>query len=154
MHMVTTRSLTSHAGKPTCSTCMLMPFLQRCVVSLVREVLLRPLLNLADVVLRLLVGLTSPMCCLRRQCDRDPLLCKPSVVIVGGSFAGLWAQRALSDAFDVTLIDLKDYFEYTVSRAPPTAPARPARRLTPTRRRRRSPACCASSCSRATCDTS
>lgn len=38
---------------------------------------------------------------------------KPSVVIVGASFAGLWAQRALSSRFDVTLIDLKDYFEYT-----------------------------------------
>ena len=35
------------------------------------------------------------------------------VVIVGASFAGLWAQRALSDTFDVTLIDLKDFFEYT-----------------------------------------
>jgi len=38
---------------------------------------------------------------------------RPSVVIVGGSFAGLFAQRALSDRFDVTLIDLKEYSEYT-----------------------------------------
>ena len=38
---------------------------------------------------------------------------KPSVVIVGASFAGLWAQRALAGRFDVTVIDLKDYFEYT-----------------------------------------
>ena len=38
---------------------------------------------------------------------------KPSVVIVGGSFAGLRTQRELSDDFDVTLVDLKDYFEYT-----------------------------------------
>jgi NADH dehydrogenase FAD-containing subunit len=33
--------------------------------------------------------------------------------VVGGSFSGLWAQRALSDSFDVTLVDRKDYFEYT-----------------------------------------
>lgn len=33
--------------------------------------------------------------------------------MVGGSFAGLWAQRELSDSFDVTLVDRKDYFEYT-----------------------------------------
>lgn len=38
---------------------------------------------------------------------------RPSVVIVGASFAGLWAQRALSGRFDVTVVDLKDYFEYT-----------------------------------------
>ena len=40
---------------------------------------------------------------------------KPSVVIVGASFAGLFAQRALCDTgrFDVTLIDPKKYFEYT-----------------------------------------
>ena len=43
--------------------------------------------------------------------DKD--LPRPSVVIVGASFAGLWAQRALSEEFDVTLIDLKNYFEYT-----------------------------------------
>ena len=38
---------------------------------------------------------------------------RPSVVIVGASFAGLWAQRCLSNRFDVTLVDVKDYFEYT-----------------------------------------
>lgn len=38
---------------------------------------------------------------------------RPSVVIVGASFAGLHAQRMLSDDFDVTVVDLKDYFEYT-----------------------------------------
>ena len=39
---------------------------------------------------------------------------KPSVVIVGGSFAGLRVQRELSeDGYDVTVVDVKDYFEYT-----------------------------------------
>ena len=56
-----------------------------------------------------------------RECSRNLLRgaslgsepSKPSVVIVGGSFAGLRTQRELSDSFDVTLVDLKDYFEYT-----------------------------------------
>jgi len=39
--------------------------------------------------------------------------CKPAVVVVGGSFAGLRVQRDLSADFDVTLIDPKEYFEYT-----------------------------------------
>lgn len=38
---------------------------------------------------------------------------KPSVVVIGGSFAGLRVQRELSDNFDVTVVDLKEYFEYT-----------------------------------------
>ena len=38
---------------------------------------------------------------------------RPSVVIVGASFAGLWAQRSLCNRFDVTLVDMKEYFEYT-----------------------------------------
>lgn len=41
---------------------------------------------------------------------------RPHVVIIGGSFAGLAAQRALCDAsddLDVTLIDAADVFEYT-----------------------------------------
>lgn len=37
----------------------------------------------------------------------------PSVVIVGGSFSGLRAQRECSGKCRVTLVDLKDYFEYT-----------------------------------------
>lgn len=37
----------------------------------------------------------------------------PSVVIVGGSFSGLRAQRNCSSLCRVTLVDLKDYFEYT-----------------------------------------
>ena len=37
---------------------------------------------------------------------------RQAVVIVGGSFAGLRAQSALSDDFDVTVVDYKDYFEY------------------------------------------
>ena len=35
------------------------------------------------------------------------------MLIVGASFAGLYCQRALSDEFDVTLVDRKDYYEYT-----------------------------------------
>ena len=38
---------------------------------------------------------------------------KEKVVIVGGSFSGLRAQRELSDGFDVTVVDTKEYFEYT-----------------------------------------
>ena len=41
---------------------------------------------------------------------------KKHVVIVGGSFAGLVAQRELAehgDLFDVTVVDTKEYFEYT-----------------------------------------
>lgn len=38
---------------------------------------------------------------------------KPAVVVIGGSFAGLRVQRELGDDFDVTVVDLKDYFEYT-----------------------------------------
>ena len=34
-------------------------------------------------------------------------------MIVGGSVSGLRAQRELSDAFDVTVVDTKEYFEYT-----------------------------------------
>jgi hypothetical protein len=38
---------------------------------------------------------------------------QPRVVIVGGSFAGLRAQRHLCDLADVTVVDPKTYFEYT-----------------------------------------
>ena len=38
---------------------------------------------------------------------------QPRVVIVGGSFAGLAACRHLKDYADVTLIEPKEYFEYT-----------------------------------------
>ena len=38
---------------------------------------------------------------------------KTKVVVIGGSFAGLRVQRELSDDFDVTVVDLKQYFEYT-----------------------------------------
>ena len=43
------------------------------------------------------------------------LLPRPSVVIVGGSFAGLQALRDLCDCgdFDVTLVEPKEYYEYT-----------------------------------------
>lgn len=35
------------------------------------------------------------------------------VLIIGGSFAGLAAARELSQDFQVTLVDLKEYYEYT-----------------------------------------
>ena len=40
---------------------------------------------------------------------------KPKVIVVGGSFAGLCAIRYLKKhpEFDITLIEPKDYFEYT-----------------------------------------
>jgi len=38
---------------------------------------------------------------------------KPRVVIVGGSFAALAAYRHLARQFRVTLVDFKQYFEYT-----------------------------------------
>ena len=38
---------------------------------------------------------------------------RAKVVIVGGSFSGLRAQRELSSRFDVTVVDIKEYFEYT-----------------------------------------
>ena len=38
---------------------------------------------------------------------------KPRVVIVGASFAGLACARSLRRDFQVTLVDQRDYFEYT-----------------------------------------
>jgi len=38
---------------------------------------------------------------------------RPAVLIVGGSFSGLHAQRELCGSCDVTLIDEKAFFEYT-----------------------------------------
>ncbi len=35
------------------------------------------------------------------------------VVIIGGSFSALAAARTLRDDFDVTIVDFKEYFEYT-----------------------------------------
>jgi NADH dehydrogenase FAD-containing subunit len=43
----------------------------------------------------------------------EPPSARPSVVIVGASFAGLACQRLLSDDFNVTLVDYKAFFEYT-----------------------------------------
>lgn len=40
---------------------------------------------------------------------------KKRVVIIGGGFAGSTAARKLENDFDVTLIDTKDYFEFTPS---------------------------------------
>ena len=38
---------------------------------------------------------------------------KPRVVIVGSSFAGLSCARSLRTDFNVTLVDMRDYFEYS-----------------------------------------
>ena len=38
-----------------------------------------------------------------------------SVVIIGGGFAGAYAAKHLENDFNVTLIDGKDYFEFTPS---------------------------------------
>ena len=35
------------------------------------------------------------------------------VVVIGGGFAGAYIARHLEKDFDVTLIDTKDYFEFT-----------------------------------------
>lgn len=35
------------------------------------------------------------------------------LIVIGGGFAGTYAAKALENEFDVTLIDTKDYFEYT-----------------------------------------
>ncbi|HLC62969.1 MAG TPA: FAD-dependent oxidoreductase [Candidatus Nanoarchaeia archaeon] len=37
------------------------------------------------------------------------------VVVIGGGFAGSYAARELQNGFEVTLIDTKDYFEFTPS---------------------------------------
>jgi len=74
------------------------------------------LLSVVDVALLLVLSLGQAVASLFKGVTRsssDLLLSRPSVVVVGGSFSGLWAQRALSDSYDVTLVDFKDYFEYT-----------------------------------------
>lgn len=38
---------------------------------------------------------------------------RPKVLIVGGSFAGLATARYLKSSYDVTIVEPKDYFEYT-----------------------------------------
>ena len=80
------------------------------VVVVLRELIARPLLNLADLLL-VLIGVPADFA--RRRLRPEQLTTKPTVAIVGGGFSGLWAQRALSDDYDVTLVDFKDYFEYT-----------------------------------------
>jgi len=44
-----------------------------------------------------------------------PLEERKSVVVVGGGFAGSYVAQSLEDYFHVTLIDTKDYFEFTPS---------------------------------------
>ena len=61
---------------------------------------------------RFVVGTTVAM---TRSISRRPIR-KKHVIIVGGSFAGLVAQRELAvhdDLFDVTVVDTKEFFEYT-----------------------------------------
>ena len=40
---------------------------------------------------------------------------KKKVVVIGGGFAGSYIARKLQGKFDLTLIDNKDYFEFTPS---------------------------------------
>ena len=77
------------------------------VVVVLRELIARPLLNLADLLL-VLIGVPADFA--RRRLRPEQLTTKPTVAIVGGGFSGLWAQRALSDDYDVTIVDFKDYF--------------------------------------------
>ena len=74
-----------------------------------RELIARPLLNLADLLL-VLIGVPADS---RGGDSRNSSSTKPTVAIVGGGFSGLWAQRALSDDYDVTIVDFKGYFEYS-----------------------------------------
>ena len=82
-----------------------------------RLVLVRTACQIAIALLKAfdcVVSLATRVCCSRAGASPSGNhLRRPSVVIVGGSFAGLSAQRDLSDDFDVTLIDRKDYHEYT-----------------------------------------
>lgn len=41
---------------------------------------------------------------------------KKRIVVVGGGYAGTYAAKQLEFDFDVTLIDMKDYYEFTPSR--------------------------------------
>lgn len=74
---------------------------------------LRAGLEAVDLVLVAIRFFTSAFGRLVRLAASRPPRPRPKVVIVGASFAGLWAQRELSGRFDVTLIDMKEYFEYT-----------------------------------------
>jgi len=50
------------------------------------------------------------------QSLRRPQFPRKRVVIVGGGYAGTSAAMSLEREFDTTLIDMKDYFEFTPSR--------------------------------------
>ena len=91
----------------------LIPLTRAAAVEGLVQLLLLPLCAL-DAVLRALrtvrrlpLGRAPPEAAKRLHGTR------PTVLIVGASFAGLYCQRALSDEFDVTLVDRKDYYEYT-----------------------------------------
>lgn len=70
--------------------------------------LLRSALHVVNFVL---LGLSPLTGLFRLVFPRPPK--RKQVVILGGSFAGLAAQRELSDSFNVTVIDSKKFFEYT-----------------------------------------
>ena len=63
--------------------------------------------NLVSIPLKIF---TSIFGWLRPSQDRKAL---PHVVIIGGSFSGLWCTRFLEDKFRITLVDAKDFWEYT-----------------------------------------
>ena len=81
-----------------------------------RLIAVRTVCATAILVFQVLDGILAAACCVVRLTSSAPQRAargtRQVVVIVGGSFAGLWAQRALSDDFDVTVVDYKDYFEY------------------------------------------
>ena len=60
------------------------------VVVVLRELIARPLLNLADLLL-VLIGVPADFA--RRRLRPEQLTTKPTVAIVGGGFSGPWAQR-------------------------------------------------------------
>ena len=65
-------------------------------------------LEMVDVALRVISCILSVV--LRYQPSSST---KPKVVVIGGSFAGLAASQKLASKCDVTLVDFKNYFEYT-----------------------------------------
>lgn len=38
---------------------------------------------------------------------------KPKILVIGGSFAGLCMYRHLYSYYDITVVDPKEFFEYT-----------------------------------------
>ena len=71
------------------------------------------LLSAIDVIMRAALAAVHAAQRVRAALVGGPTAPRPKVVIVGGSFSGLRVQRAVSAACDVTLVDPKEYFEYT-----------------------------------------